>query len=467
MKTFRIVASKNNNKVTLINQYESTEDARNDIGRQGYAIIEIGELKEGVTLEGIFFFEIHTPEGVRKGKIKSDDIFRAYVKLVDDLGYKVLFIYDRPDADDAYKKMMTVNIEKSYAIYLEQSGKLSETEKAAAGRAADSQTSFAARKEIERLHAVYAKMLAKAETILNTYRDDLGSDLRNDLNDIVTKIKTIGAISNIDRLRMFGEASLKRIGEAELIIISKRSIKEKKAFLEETNQLLRGVGSHKFVHVQQESIGESLKRLFSPLLERFKEKTAAAPSDLVSMKAGDASAYRAAPISQSGLVKKGSYLYYHVLKDIETYERKYKTVYREWLHALFRLDRKSIHAKRIKLDLIAQNVRLLKARLSGSAFSYTKIVQGFKYYLDAIFSLMQGVADLYVSVFAILAAFFALSYTYATFFRAEIYLRSSFVFLMVVLAAAAVGIKTCRNFWHLVPMSAAFLGFVFLLGVNF
>ena len=460
MKTFKIIASKNNNKVTLINQYETVDEARADVGRQGYAIIEIGELTEGVTLEGVFYFEITTNEGVRKGKIKSDDIFKAYVKLVDDLGYKVLFLYDRADADDAYKKLMTVNIEKSYAIYREQSGKKSAEDKVAATAAtADAGGSFAAKREIDRLHAVYAKMLSKAESILNTYREDLSGDLRNDLSDVVNKIKTVGSISNIDRLKAFGEESLRKIGEAELAIINKRSIKEKKSFLEETNKLLKGVGSYHAVTHADDSIAGNLKKIFGPLLVRLApQKTAAS----VQVTSGVAAAYKG-----SGAVKKGSYLYYHVLKDIETYRRKREAVRAEWMHAMFRMDAENIRVKRIKLDLINQNIRLLKARLSGRSFSYVKVVQGAKFYMDAVFALLQGLADLYVAAFSLAAAYFSVAYAYAAFFRQDLFVRPSFVYLLVGAAAAAALLKSCSRAWHLVPAACAFVGFMTVLRINF
>lgn len=471
MKTFRIVASKNNNKVTLVNQYESLEEARYDVGRQGYAIIEIGELKEGMTLEGIYYFEIQTQDGIRKGKIKSDDIFKAYVKLVDDLGYKVLFIYDRADATDEYKKLMTVNIEKSYGIYQEQTGKKKQ-QAAVAAKNQDASGNFAAQKEIERLHVVYAKMLAKAESILNTYREDLSADLRNDLGNIVSRIKTIGSISNIDRLKTFGEESLQTIGIAELAIIGKRNIAEKREFLEETNKLLKGVGSHRSIVHADDSIVGNLKKLLFPIFDKLSPKKApakivgAAPDGsaaVVVTKAGSGAAFRPA----NTVVKKGSYLYYHVLKDIETYQNKRQAIFREWLHALFRLDAEGIRHKRIKLNLVSQNVRLLKARLAGHAFSYTKVVQGFRFYAEALFGLMQGVADLCVTVFAVLATYFAVAYSFGAFFREDLFMRPSFIYLLAVIAAAAVAVKACARIWHLAPAALSFLAFLALLHINF
>lgn len=463
MKTFRIVASKNNNKVTLVNQYDSLEEARSDIGRQGYAIIEIGELKEGMTLEGIFYFEIQTSDGIRKGKIKSDDIFKAYIKLVDDLGYKVLFIYDRVDATDEYKKLMTVNIEKSYIIYQEQAGKKKKTI-TTDPKEKDASENFAAKKEIERLHIVYAKMLTKAETLLNTYREDLSSDVRNDLGDIINHIKTIGSISNIDRLRAFGEESLRKIGAAEISIINKRSIHEKKAFLEETNKLLKGVGSHKAVTHEDDSILGSLKKIFEPLLARLKSKKT--PLRVVKPNIS----LESSEIKQGAthkVVKKGSYLYYHVLKDIESYKKKKRIIFREWLHALFRLDSEGIRSKKIKLGLITQNIRLLNARLSGRTFSYTKIIQGVHFYLRQLLVLIQGFANLYITVFAVVTAYFATSYAFASFFQKALFLRPSFFFLLVVAAAGAVTIKACSRLWHLVPAALVFGVFVLLLQINF
>ena len=461
MKTFRIVCSKNNNRVTLVNQYNSVEEARYDVGRQGYAVIEVAELKEELTLEGVCYFEVKTPEGIRKGKIKSDDIFRAYVKLVDDLGYQVIFIYDRADADDAYKKLMTVNVEKSYAIFKEQSG-AKKREAEAAKASADAAIAFHSQREIDRLRGVYAKMLAKAEGLMNTYRADFDSDTVNEMTEVINKIRTVGSISNVERLRLLGEDCLRKIGNAEIKVINRRNIGEKREFLSETNQLLKGIGSHKPVVHESDTLARNLAKLFQPLLEKIKEKAPVA-------KVAALPTIKVAKMVRPAVpaVKEGSYKYYHILKDIETYRKRRNSVLKEYLHALFRFDPEGIRAKRVKMELIAQNIRLQKARLSGRTFSYVRIAQGFRYYAEAAFGVFRNLAD--IAAWALLAtgAYYVLAHSYASFFRTGLMVRPSF-FLTAALAAVGVALaNSCRKPVHAVPAVAALLAVSWILGTNF
>ena len=74
---------------------QNREEARNILHKQGYSIIEIQEVVEtSLAQEGNFFFFDSLINGnIQTGKIQSDDIFKAYRKLIEDLKYDVLAIY--------------------------------------------------------------------------------------------------------------------------------------------------------------------------------------------------------------------------------------------------------------------------------------------------------------------------------------------------------------------------------------
>mgnify|MGYP000933970786 FL=1 len=74
---------------------QNREEARNILHKQGYSIIEIQEVVEtSLAQEGNFFFFDSLINGnIQTGKIQSDDIFKAYRKLIEDLKYDVVAIY--------------------------------------------------------------------------------------------------------------------------------------------------------------------------------------------------------------------------------------------------------------------------------------------------------------------------------------------------------------------------------------
>jgi len=74
---------------------QNREEARNILHKQGYSIIEIQEVVEtSLAQEGNFFFFDSLINGnIQTGKIQSDDIFKAYRKLIEDLKYDIVAIY--------------------------------------------------------------------------------------------------------------------------------------------------------------------------------------------------------------------------------------------------------------------------------------------------------------------------------------------------------------------------------------
>lgn len=59
---------------------------------------------------------------IQTGKIQSDDIFKAYRKLVEDLKYTVRYIYTSPNATDEQKKIITAKVKDGYRLYVESTG---------------------------------------------------------------------------------------------------------------------------------------------------------------------------------------------------------------------------------------------------------------------------------------------------------------------------------------------------------
>jgi nitrogen regulatory protein PII len=58
MQSFQAVCAKNNQKVELIIQYNSLEEARQALHKQGYSIIEIKEVIGNTNQGKVYYFDI-------------------------------------------------------------------------------------------------------------------------------------------------------------------------------------------------------------------------------------------------------------------------------------------------------------------------------------------------------------------------------------------------------------------------
>lgn len=125
MANFVAICSKNGQRVELSLVRATIDEAKAELHNQGYAIIEIREAGESVGSASdslaTFYFDIMVDGRMKSGQIKSSDSFRAYIKLVDDLHYQVLSIYDNPAANEEERRFFTNKIREMYAVYKERS----------------------------------------------------------------------------------------------------------------------------------------------------------------------------------------------------------------------------------------------------------------------------------------------------------------------------------------------------------
>jgi type II secretory pathway component PulF len=123
MPFFRVVAAKNNQKVELTAKFDTEMIARESLHKDGYSIIDIHEVAAPVESDGgFFYFEIVHQGKKKSGKIQSTDIFKAYKKLVDELGYQLISIASSPDASDEEKAYTTAKARESYDEFKRRAG---------------------------------------------------------------------------------------------------------------------------------------------------------------------------------------------------------------------------------------------------------------------------------------------------------------------------------------------------------
>ena len=83
---FQAICSKENQKLTLALEAIDIQAAREILHKQGFSIVEIRDADPGIVNTANLFYFDYTVDGVLKtGQIQSDDIFKAYRKLVQDV----------------------------------------------------------------------------------------------------------------------------------------------------------------------------------------------------------------------------------------------------------------------------------------------------------------------------------------------------------------------------------------------
>lgn len=127
MANFVAVCSKNGQRVELSLSRATIDEAKAELHNQGFAIIEIHEVSEATSdasaaanTLATFYFDIVVDGKSKSGQIKSSDSFRAYKKLVDDLHYQVISIYDNSAASEEERRFFTNRIREMYAVYKEK-----------------------------------------------------------------------------------------------------------------------------------------------------------------------------------------------------------------------------------------------------------------------------------------------------------------------------------------------------------
>lgn len=217
MQNFQVVCAKNNRKIELIVRYNSLEEARADLHTQGYSIIDIKQIEERTDVGQVFYFEILLDGKKKSGQIQSGDIFKAYIKLVDDLKYNVVSIYEDINSSPEEKAFVTSKIQASYLLYKEQNNKKEvkkevkiEQSTQKSNDASDISTSYVG-KEIQMYYGLIDRILLKIETLLTRYATEISNERKGKLQEIHITLKQLKNTTNIDKLRLISERALLRI----------------------------------------------------------------------------------------------------------------------------------------------------------------------------------------------------------------------------------------------------------------
>ena len=421
MAFFKAICAKNKQKIELMLQFDNIEVAKEYLKKEWYAVIEIKETEnDSISTETwwIFYFDILLDWKIKTGQINSDDIFKAYVKLVEKLNYNVLYIYDNLERTEKEKILYTQKIKNSYEIYKQNISEQQKEEKlkeAATNR--DHETwnndwiSDHIMKELNHYYILIDKVLEKIRYIQVQYTNELSAERKAKLESLYNWLKQVRNLTNITKLKQIWEVALVKIWELQQEFIQNNTLDTKKDILEETNKLLKNFWSSKQIVLPEDDIKLKLEKIYKDFIESFK-------NFFKSQKNREK-------------IDKNSWKYFDILREQNIYKNQLKTVNKQLFKSMF--DKDQYIRLSLKQKLIKQNITLLENRIKNKKISYTKTVKWINYYKDIIFYLLQKIWDVFVYSILIYSVFFILLNTFIKASGQKIDINYSFIFYIVVI----------------------------------
>lgn len=448
MHSFQAICAKNNQKVELIVQYNSLEEARQALHKQGYSIIEIRQVEGNESQGKVFYFDILLDGNKKSGQIQSTDIFKAYIKLVSDLHYQVVAIYENKHATQEEKEFTTSKIHSGYLLYREQNTRKEEKKEEKIEQTTQVQAAYSdisktfIGKEIQKYYLLIERILQKIENILNTYGSQIEPERKVKLGDFLITLRQLKNTTNIDKLRIVSENTLIKIGELELELIQSNKAIEKQGFLTETNDLLKKFGSSVTIRNPETDVLLKIKRIIHGIHFDFFTKKKSAHNE--------------------NKIDTQSFIFYKNLRELNLYKEKLSVVQKDLFLANILFQKEKITRLSIRKRLIVQNIQLIEKRIKNTTFSYTNIVKWLQYYTDALVFLLQTIGNYIIYIILVYSLFFIHSsiYGFYTF-------NYSVLFVLVILSFFSFLTRMIKNNSFLVGYLGIFTFFYIFLQLNF
>lgn len=387
---FQATCSKWNKKLSLTLNADDLDGARNILHAQGYSIIEIIENTDKDLLSGNFFyFDAKVNWILQSWKIQSNDIFKSYKKLIEDLKYDVIYIYSNEWMPEESKKLITAKVKDGYRLYKESIGENIDEEEELKLQTVDQQEMWEISGDVLREIAKYGTVIdtsiEKIQNLFLKYHDTITPEQKVSLENLENLFIQTKGTKNIWKISSTVENGLKIIGETELALLKIGMTDEKQKFLDETNALLKQVGSKQHMESEADKKNSLTYKINNFFTSKIKEKVA--------------------PEKEKKDVN--SFIYFKNKRELDTYKKKLSATDVDLVKAIFTFQFTQLKKLFLKRKLISQNIEIINNRLSNRVVSYTKMIHGFEYYIGN-----------FVKTFEVISSIF----TYALFFYTIAYI---------------------------------------------
>lgn len=381
MQKYKIVASKSQKKYTLVLSADSESQAKDKLHKDGYSILSIEIFSWDAIEWNKFIFQIQKDWEIKKWIIVGTDIFKAYVKLREELWYDVISLYPEWDnaEDDAKKKQEIIQeLHNWYALQKKQVKIIQEKQQG--------EETFYMKKKLDETYVLINSAIEKFDNIFSnkkTFNIDDQTLLK--LEIIYEKLIHIKSSTNIVKLREIGELALTKIGQIELAVLEESKNKQSRDLVLHTNQLLKKIGSNnQFIEEDKnikKKISDFLKDIFWKVsLEQLKK-------DLKQKK------------QKNQLIDTNSYSFLKTILLLEKYKEKLKEntgeIQKNILLFCNPFSKSELKEKIVlKRKVIKQNISILKAKKSWWIGSYTWVKKGYRKWIEVFFSILNFISKM-------------------------------------------------------------------------
>jgi hypothetical protein len=371
---FQAICSKANKKLTLSLSATDIEEARALLHGQGYSIMELKEkileAENPDSKSNYFYFDIIVNGQLKTGKIQSDDVFKSYKKLIEDLGYNVVYIYTNEGMNEEQKKVITAKVRDSYRMYKISVGEDIDEVKETKDQMEIHEISPEILRQVEQYTLIIDSTLEKIQNLILKYHTTIPLDKKLELEETEHLLLQAKGSSNIGKIKMIVENALKNIGQIELELAKSNNADEKKKFLQETNSLLKQIGSSDRIETTDTP---TFEKSVSDFVSKFKKKEA--PEKKETKK-----------------VDTNSFIYYKNQRELNIYREILGKNDLLIMKMIFTFQWGKVKRLFLKKKLLMQNIQIIDNRIHNRNISYTKVVKGFQYYVDVLISTINYIA---------------------------------------------------------------------------
>lgn len=397
MKNFKVTVTKWTQKFDLIRNRESESILKEDLHKEGFSIVTITQTDNIEVSWARFYFEVNQDWILKQWSIISNDIFKAFLKIKDELKWDLVYIYQNKDDLLEEKEKNMKNLNEQYKVYLEfhkkelleKEVKEEKKQKIVKEEKTDS---FWLKKELEKVYILIDKVLEKLKYFIQLDNEKVLSFSRKEkIKDIYNNIIRLKSSTNVSKLYQIAEIALAKIWEIELEFVEKQKNDEYRNLLNSTNKLLKEAWS-KTQFIEKE---KDIVYILSQFFNEFKEKIKKEKKEKIVVD------------TKSSLYLKNKVLY-------EKYENKYKLLQKEYYKNIFKFiipnKKNNLYTENfdIKKQVIKNNLFILKNRLTWSNFSYVKLIKWYKYTSDLVLKLVLFLQKYFIYSFLVYTLFLSI-----------------------------------------------------------
>lgn len=445
---YQATCTKWNQKLTLSVQAKSIDEARSILHGQWYSIMDIIELERtNLWNTNFFFFDANVSWLMKTGKIQSDDIFKAYKKLVEDLGYNILYIYTNDGMGEDQKKVITAKVKDGYQLYRQSIGLEWWNEKIKTEKEEDLiGISPQILKEIAHYTDIIDSTVEKIQNLFLKYHNTLTPEKRMELENIEMNLVQAKWLSNIGRLKTIVEQALTLIGSLETQFIQWGMQGEKKKLLDQTNDLLKQIGSSNRIDTTSENdIGKKITQFFENLQKK----------EVIPME------------EQKKKVDTNSFVFYRNLREINIYRENLKSTNYKIIKALLSFQFKDLKRLFLKKKLLSQNITIIDNRIHNRNISYTKVIKWAEYYFDIFFFTFEKIADIILYTLFFYTLIFISLKSLDSFHIVHLIIEPRFFFYVCLISVAGFSFSFMRSLLSTTIMVTFFLLVFIFFSLNF